>query len=120
MNELAERLAGGLRTFTFRYANEIELQDSIETALLKLGYAPEREVRLSARDRIDFMIEGVGLEVKVGSCPANVWRQLERYAEDPRIDALLLATTIARHQFYDATMTNGKRLYVVHLLNGAL
>ncbi len=61
----------------------------------------DREARLDARSRIDFLVPDapgrVGIEVKVAGTPDNVRRQLTRYA--PHVDALLLVTTRVRHRY---------------------
>jgi hypothetical protein len=77
----------------------------MESILAKLGrlrgFVVERECVLSAGSRIDFLIrnscQSVGLEVKVKGALASVQRQLERYARDPRVESLILATTRATH-----------------------
>jgi hypothetical protein len=56
----------------------------------------EREVRLGAGDVIDFMIGGVGIEVKLkGARKADVYRQLGRYARHDRVSGLILATNLS-------------------------
>jgi hypothetical protein len=66
----------------------------------------EREVPLSRKDRPDFLISGhLVVELKVdGSGPA-VTRQLQRYAQDPRVSGLVLVTTRQRHMRMPATLS---------------
>ncbi|HWJ71895.1 MAG TPA: hypothetical protein VNX29_01900 [Kaistia sp.] len=54
-----------------------------------------REVRLSNEDIIDFVVDGVGVEVKIGGSAPAIYRQLRRYAEHEDIRALLLVTSVA-------------------------
>lgn len=77
----------------FGYANEKTLHEGIAAALTDAGYRVEREVTLTSRCRIDFLIDGVGVEVKTQGSPGPVLAQLGRYAACPQIRALLLVTT---------------------------
>lgn len=75
---------------------EAIVQDQIERALRKEGVAFEREVELAPGDRIDFMIEGVGVEVKTKGTRAQIIRQLARYIRNDRIEEIVLAATSRR------------------------
>jgi hypothetical protein len=112
-------LAAALYRERFRYVNEIELQDSIETLLTGWGLPFAREFILSPKDRIDFLVGTLGLEVKIGSSLAAVQRQLWRYAADPRITALILITSKSAHKRMPASISE-KPIYVVHLINSFL
>lgn len=59
------------------------------------GLDARAEVRLSDKDRIDFMIGRIGLEVKTGHSRRTILRQLERYAKSEEVDSLILVTSIA-------------------------
>jgi hypothetical protein len=82
---------------SFRAASEAELQAALAEALLRAGFNVAREVRLSARDRIDLTADRVGIEVKVGGAVTDVIRQLDRYASHGALSALLLVTTRIMH-----------------------
>lgn len=82
-----------LNRWRFTDTDEHALQAGIDQALREAGYVPRREVILSPRDRIDFMIGHLGIEVKVAGTAATVIRQLRRYAAHPDIDSLMLVTT---------------------------
>lgn len=101
VDEQLLQIVDALSRARFRYANEHELHDGIAALLTSIGIAvgaEHREVTLSPRDRIDFLLEsGIGIEVKVDGGPRDVWRQMGRYAEHGRIRSLLLITTRARH-----------------------
>jgi hypothetical protein len=86
-----------LRGYRFRYANEEQLQQGVETALRASGLPTQREVRLSARDRIDLLVGRVGIEVKVASNWETVLRQLRRYARSDLLDEIVLVTDRVRH-----------------------
>lgn len=106
----------------FRYRDEIELHDGIAACLTEAGIpvdATDREIRLSARDRIDFLLPGgLGIEAKVAGRPGDVWRQITRYAQHPRVRSLLLVTTRARHAVDAPTTINGKTITVCVLRGG--
>lgn len=70
-----------------------------QNALTKLfdarGWPAQAEVRLTPSDRIDFMIQDVGLEVKIGQPRRSILRQLERYAACEEVGHLILVTSTA-------------------------
>jgi hypothetical protein len=72
---------------------EARVQAAIEALLLREGIEHRRELTLSPKDRIDFLVGGIGLEVKVAGSVGAVVRQLERYAKHDRIKSLVLVTT---------------------------
>ena len=84
-----------LRRTRLRVGDEAALQLSIEEALTAAGASFEREHRLNAADRIDFMIGSVGLEAKTRCNKRVIYRQLERYAAHDAISALILVTGTA-------------------------
>ncbi len=107
-----------LRRHRFRFVEELQLHEAIAqrwppTASL------EREVRLGERDRIDFLADTLGIEVKVDGSAAVVERQLARYAESDRIAALALVTSCARHGAV-AREINGKSTHVIPTFGGFL
>lgn len=81
----------------FDLAVEARTQNDIATFLagrLPLGCLLEREKVLSPGERPDFLVDGrIVIEVKVGRIArAPIWRQLERYARRPEVEAIILAT----------------------------
>lgn len=111
-------VADALRRYRFRFADEARLQELIGQALAKEGVAFEREARLDARNRIDFLAGRVGIEVKVAGSVADVRRQVDRYARFERIDGLVLVTAKAAHRL--PPEVGGKPLETVSLLFGGL
>lgn len=91
LGEIVDRLSDT----RFNFNNEAELQAALAQHLA--SFQPRAEVRLNEKDRIDFVIEGVGIEVKVDGTRAEVLRQLHRYANSGLLDALILVTTCTRH-----------------------
>ena len=93
-----------LEQHRFASSEEAQLQDGIAAALIAAGVPHTRELRLGTRDRIDFLVGTVGLEVKIdGSLPALA-RQLQRYAEAPIVSELVVFTTRARLAQLPATL----------------
>ena len=76
---------------------ERELHEAIAVVLTTAGIEHRQEVRLSARDRPDFMVDGIVLEAKVSSWSGVVLRQVTRYLEHPEVTGLVLVTTRRRH-----------------------
>jgi hypothetical protein len=77
--------------------DEEELGNAVAQLLNAAGVAFEREVRLSPRDRIDFMVGSVGVELKVDGSLAQLIRQLDRYAQHERVSELVLVSTRRKH-----------------------
>jgi hypothetical protein len=109
-------IAGLISQYRFRWNGERELQDRLEQLLIAEGIDFEREYRLSARDRVDFMCGGVAIEVKIASSHNEVLTQLFRYAESTEVEAMILVTNRHR-QLEMPTTILGKPLEVV-FLNG--
>jgi hypothetical protein len=74
----------------------------------------EREVAIGTGSRLDLLLGRIGIEVKVKGTPANVARQLQRYAGSDRVDALVLATTVHTHRAMPATL-GGVPVHVAYL-----
>lgn len=96
-------VADAIRSFDFRYGDEDQLQQGLAAALESEGFDVKREVRLSARDRIDLVVGRVGIEVKVAGAASSVARQLARYAQHD-LEGLVLVTNKLRHQPPDLPM----------------
>lgn len=71
-------------------------QAALAEGLDALGIAHEREAVLS-NGRVDFLIEGrVAIEVKLrSSSKAEIYRQVRRYAEDDRVESIILVSNTA-------------------------
>ena len=110
-----------LRAYHFTYAHEVDLQEAIATVLdLEFPDVPvEREVRFES-GRIDILIGRIGIEVKVAGRASSVLRQIERYAGEDAIDALVLVTNRAGHQRLPTTTLGGKPLAILGLAKAGL
>lgn len=117
--ELA-RMAAAVLACSYRWRQEADLQAGLLPVLR--GFVTDeaeltREARLSARDRIDFVIGDLGVEVKVDGSLAAVTRQLHRYAQVEELAGVLLVTTRAAHLAVPREL-NGKPIVVARLLGG--
>lgn len=113
------RVVEAIERYRFRYSDEDELQQGLAAALEQSGFDVEREVILNPRDRIDLMVDRIGVEVKVAGQAAAVRAQCTRYCESDRVDAVVLVTNRARHLQLGAA-AGGKPIVVVPLLGGGL
>jgi hypothetical protein len=107
-----------LRGVNFRFVSEAELQEGIARVLTERGLAFEREVKLAAADRIDFLVGTVGIEVKVDGPLSALTRQIYRYAKHDRIDGLLVVSSLNRLAFGMPAAINGKPV-TVHVVSRA-
>ena len=77
-------------------SDEKRAQAEIAAAFGAAGISAAREVRLGAGDIIDFLAQGVGIEIKLrSSSRREILRQLRRYALHPEVRELVLASNIA-------------------------
>lgn len=94
----AEGIVALLREHRFCYVDESELQDGMAGAFEAAGVKADREVPLNAKDRVDFLIDRTGCEVKFTGPWRAVDRQLRRYLQSDRIDEILLVTVKSNHR----------------------
>lgn len=111
---MIERVVTALSGARFLCADEEELQRAVAKVLDDAAIPYQREVRLSARDRVDFMVDGIAIELKVKTGAKELLRQVLRYAEHAQVESVLVGST--SHRALDLPFTaNGKVLRVVHL-----
>ena len=83
------RALEGLRVPAF--PSETELHRMIAAALEGGGFDVRHEVALGGGRRIDFIVDGIGLEIKKGRpARARLFRQAEGYLRSGAIEALIL------------------------------
>lgn len=113
----ADELLATLARARFLWSAEDELQRGLAAALEAAGHEVEREVRLNPRDRIDLLVDRIGIEVKIAGARRDVQRQLRRYLTSDLLDELILVTAKAQHLTIPTAcqLYAGKRLYVHHL-----
>lgn len=107
-------VAGILAKHKFTLSDERALQNEIAVVLEAKGFNIDREVRLSNRDCIDFMIRmsGIGIEVKIKGSAADIYRQCKRYCESDKIHRLILVTNRSMGL---PDKINGKDCYLLSL-----
>ena len=120
VSALVAAIHASFQTVACASTDEVYLSLMVRGVLERDGISLTPEVALDgdARNRIDFMAETVGLELKTKGSPAAVLRQLDRYAAAQQVDALILVTTRRSLARGLPTELRGKPLSVVHL--GAL
>lgn len=100
-------------------AGEKGVHDAVESLLREAGLDPEREVRLTARDRVDLMVGRVAVEIKVAGDVIDVLRQCQRYARSDQVDSVLLVTTSPGHTNIPPAV-GGKPLRAIYVGGGWL
>jgi hypothetical protein len=103
-----------LRGRRFSLGDEKRLQIELAEAFTDYGISFSREVRLDQNNIVDFMIDGLAIEIKIRTkvSAMQIYRQLERYCALPEVEALLLMTSKSM-SLPDAI--NGKPVYVLSL-----
>lgn len=81
-----------LGRYSFHFANEEALQRGIASCLEIEGVRFEREV-IDGKNRYDFLCGRVAVEVKMDRSASELLRQIDRYCESERIDAVVVAAT---------------------------
>lgn len=92
---LAARITTLLRSLRCDLSDEKRTQEDIAFALTANGMAFTREASLSSHERVDFLIGGLALEIKLRSAKMGVYRQLQRYAKHEAVKAVMLASNMA-------------------------
>lgn len=117
-NATLSRLAQIVRSNRYRFADEYDLQDGVAEAL-RLAEVPfEREVKVRG-GRLDFLVEGFAVEVKV-TCPrSDVERQARRYIEGGEVDGVLVVAMTPKHGALPKEIA-GKPVEVVILAGSGL
>ncbi len=98
-----------LKSYSFSFSNEAELQAGIARVLDLYDIQFVREAAMTGGGRIDFLCGAIGIEIKVDGGATEVTRQLLRYAQESRIESLILVTSLARHMVMPRTL-GGKPL----------
>lgn len=114
----AERIIGIIETSRINLSTETAAQRGLSDLFVKSEIKAEAETRLTPKDRIDFMIGSIGIEVKIGSSRRSILRQLERYAACDQVQSLILVTAIAFPSM--GFEINGKPVRIANLSMGWL
>lgn len=108
-----EAVRAALEGRAVRTTDENELANVVERLFEEANVDYEREVRLSSRDRVDFLVDRVAIELKVEGSASQIIRQLDRYAQSDRVDHLVLVTTRRKHMLLMPDALHGKPVSVV-------
>lgn len=107
-----------IRSARVDLSSEKAAQDDLERLLAQNHVTCEREVRLNDRDIVDFLAGEIAIELKLkGARKKAVFRQLQRYAESPLVNVIILASNLSMGLPYQI---NGKDAYFVRLGEGWL
>jgi len=82
-----------LKIARFPHSTEVEMQEAIAAFLKEKGFSFSKEHSFDAKNRVDFFIDGIAVECKVGGQPVRIHRQLERYAKFPEVKGIILMTS---------------------------
>lgn len=93
MPEIIDELVDALSSCRFRFVTEIDLQDGIEKRLKEKQIQYCREYQLTKKDRPDFFIDGVVIEVKTKHNLSSLLRQIGRYIEHDDVKSVLVVGT---------------------------
>lgn len=94
--EMIGALVELIRSAKIDLSSEKRAQADLERVLSLAWIEFDREFPLTEADIIDFMVEDIGIEVKLrGARKKAVYRQLCRYAAHPRVNALILASNLS-------------------------
>lgn len=91
---LTGRIIELLTTHRLPLSDEKVLQEAIRDVFEAASLDFDREVHLGPRDIVDFMVEGVAVEVKIKGARRAIYRQLERYCGYDAVAAIVLATNV--------------------------
>lgn len=114
-----ENICKVFSAYRYNFQDEVTLQDGMAIALERHNIAFEREVRLDAKNRPDFMIGKVAVEVKIKGTFAEFLRQADRYLSLDQITALIVVGT-PKWMPAVPTEMRGKPIYTVRLMSSLL
>lgn len=113
MKHTPEQVAEKITRYGYNFNNEYDLQEGLQTVLETEGIKARREEIVSQGSRIDFLTDdGVAIEIKTGGSLNRLTRQIHRYAQHDKVQAIIVLTPKAKHQSLPRTI-NGKPVFVV-------
>lgn len=101
-----------LRRKRFELQNEKSLQLQMFDFLKPIFPEIQREFILDKKNTIDFLLFGIGMEVKIKGSKMSIYKQCERYCKFEEIKSLILITN--RSMGFPESI-NGKDCYVLNL-----
>lgn len=102
-----------LSRWEYDLSTEKALQSDVAKALTLEGIAFKREAWLNIEDRVEFYLPvgSIGLEVRLQCAAREIYRQIERYAESPAINEIIL---LSNTEIGLPGLVKGKRVWVSH------
>lgn len=85
-----------LESSSLRTSTEAQFQDSTEQALKAADVEFVREHSLSRKDRPDFMVGSIALELKISGSFSEVLLQVQRYSQHDDVSEIVLLTSKSR------------------------
>ena len=92
-----ETVIAAILGFRIPSDTEAAMQKTIQQVLDRSGIPHTREVILSEKDRIDFMVGTIGIECKIAGSFSLVAAQVSRYLQNSAVNSLILVTSRASH-----------------------
>ena len=112
-----EDLRNLLSKYKFSFTNEKELQEGIAQVLKSNYIYFNREISLSKKDRIDFLLEnGIGLEVKIDGSATKLANQIRRYLDHEQLTGILIVVNLSKLLDLPVSL-NGKPIITLCLRN---
>ena len=112
-NSSIQALISLIRSARIDLSSEKRAQADVEQILTQAGILFDREFPLTESDIIDFMVQDIGIELKLkGARKKEVYRQLCRYTRHPRVGSLILASNLSMGL---PAQIEGKDAYFVRL-----
>ncbi len=105
--------------YRFKQDTEAMLHEAIAQCMVLSKIKFRHEVRMNKKDRPDFLVGDVAIEVKIDGSLSDLTRQASRYAQLDEIKEVLIITTRARHVEMPHQI-NGKPLVVCWIGGNAL
>lgn len=93
MTFLQEEVCNQLTNKRFELGNEMRLQGELNKVLIPAFPSIQPEYKLGPKSRVDYLLNGLAIEIKVKGNPMDVFKQLERYASSQEVKELLLITS---------------------------
>lgn len=91
--ERMEQLQRLLCAHAYRFNDEKDLQAGIEQVLQTADIEYQREYQFDAHNRVDFVVDGIVLEVKIKDSLTVAARQCYRYQRLPDVCGVMLLAT---------------------------
>ena len=102
-----------IRSYKIQVNNESDVQRQLDGIFANSGIEYKREFVLDKRNRIDFIIGSIGIEVKIhGISAKRIYDQLNRYCFFEKISSIILITSQACIM---PDKINNKEIHVISL-----